>query len=121
MLDAALLQARVCLLTTDVVQLKGPAGLVLPEGSIFAFTFLKAFIQLLKMGHVFFFFFFFYPSSLSFSCAVCFFLIWFWNSTNVHLFLSTCVSCLFSSSFSCFSLKTKQDTEKHGQDALPEV
>lgn len=59
MLDAALLQTRVCLWTTDVFQLKGPAGLVLPEGSIFAFTFLKAFIYpTVKNGSCFFFFFY---------------------------------------------------------------
>lgn len=86
MLDAALLQTRVCLWTTDVFQLKGPAGLVLPEGSIFAFTFLKAFIYpTVKNGSCFFFFF------TSSSCAVC----WFWNSTNVHLFLSAFASCVY--------------------------
>lgn len=86
MLDAAVLQTRVCLLTKDMLQLKFPAGLVFPEGSIFAFTFLKAFIYPTVKNGSGFFFFFFYPSSLSSLCAIFFFLIWFWNSTNVHLF-----------------------------------
>lgn len=94
MLDAAVLQTRVCLLAKDMFQLKCPAGLVLPDGSIFAFTFLKAFIYpAVKNGSCFFLF--FYPTSFSSSCAVCFFLIWFWNSTNVHLFLSAFASCIY--------------------------
>lgn len=62
MLDAAVLQTRVCLLTKDMLELKCPAGLLLLKGSIFAFTFLKALIYPTgKNGSWFFFFFFFTP------------------------------------------------------------
>lgn len=118
MLDAAVLQTRVCLLAKDMFQLKCPAGLVLPDGSIFAFPFLRAFIYpAVKNGSCFFCF---LPHFLVFFvCCLLFLDLVLEQHKRAPFSFSFCIMYLFCSTV-FLVLVTRQNqknwhTGEHGQ------